>query len=73
MEHFLRSDFVQYEAGEPSTLIPGRVQTGREIFFCPSCGDKAEPPQHAVQGYCKCGLHWISYGNSLQLWNPSPI
>jgi hypothetical protein len=67
-EEFLRSDFVKMEAGQPSLLLPGKMQAPRESFKCPSCEEPGKPPEHGIEGSCKCGLNWISYGNRLKLW-----
>lgn len=67
VERFLVSDFTRGIEGEPSALLPGKMQSSRQQFHCPRC-DKPSIAQHGVTNRCDCGLHWVAYGNALHIW-----
>ena len=72
-EHTIYSDWSRGTMVN-SKIVKDLKVAGPEYFHCPRCWAKRGSLIHGKEGACsKCGLRFIRYGNSLEIWDTEAL
>lgn len=72
-ESLILSQFTRKQPSRPSRYVAGVMIDASETLICPSCSEEQRKPEHGGHTGCEaCGLRFVVFGNSLNIWRDEP-